>query len=82
MVLKCGFPIVQSQMYLLSGQNQRNTRINKGLYPRKGVKGLSAPKINGKMSLRASVTGEIILEMFCPKEQLLDGFRVKGLLNV
>jgi glutaryl-CoA dehydrogenase len=28
----------------------------------KGTKGLSAPKIGGKMSLRASITGEIVLE--------------------
>ncbi len=28
----------------------------------KGTKGLSAPKIEGKLSLRASVTGEIVLE--------------------
>ncbi|MEO1551474.1 MAG: acyl-CoA dehydrogenase [Pseudomonadota bacterium] len=28
----------------------------------KGLKGLSAPKIEGKMSLRASVTGEIVLD--------------------
>src|SRR3954451_17277293 len=28
----------------------------------KGVKGLSAPKIGGKLSLRASITGEIVLD--------------------
>jgi glutaryl-CoA dehydrogenase len=28
----------------------------------KGLKGLSAPKIGGKLSLRASITGEIVLE--------------------
>ena len=28
----------------------------------KGLKGLSAPKISGKLSLRASVTGEIVME--------------------
>ena len=28
----------------------------------KGMKGLSAPKIEGKLSLRASVTGEIVME--------------------
>ena len=28
----------------------------------KGMKGLSAPKIKGKLSLRASITGEIVLE--------------------
>ncbi len=34
----------------------------KGFVLEKGTKGLSAPKIAGKQSLRASVTGEIVLE--------------------
>ena len=44
----------------------------------KGMKGLTAPKIEGKMSLRASVTGEIVMdEVFVPAENLLPG--VQGL---
>jgi glutaryl-CoA dehydrogenase len=34
----------------------------KGFVLEKGMKGLSAPKIGGKLSLRASVTGEIVLQ--------------------
>ena len=34
----------------------------KGFVLEKGMKGLSAPKIEGKLSLRASITGEIVLE--------------------
>ncbi len=34
----------------------------RGFILRKGAKGLSAPKIEGKLSLRASVTGEIVME--------------------
>jgi len=34
----------------------------RGFVLEKGMKGLSAPKIKGKMSLRASITGEIVLE--------------------
>jgi len=34
----------------------------RGFVLEKGTKGLSAPKIGGKQSLRASVTGEIVLE--------------------
>jgi len=34
----------------------------KGFVLEKGAKGLSAPKIEGKLSLRASVTGEIVLD--------------------
>ncbi|NML76000.1 acyl-CoA dehydrogenase [Rhizobium sp. S-51] len=34
----------------------------RGFVLEKGMKGLSAPKIGGKLSLRASVTGEIVLD--------------------
>ncbi len=43
-----------------------------GFILEKGMKGLSAPKIEGKMSLRASITGEIVMdEVFVPAENLL-----------
>ena len=34
----------------------------KGFVLEKGMKGLSAPKIHGKLSLRASITGEIVMD--------------------
>ena len=38
----------------------------------RGAKGLSTPKIEGKMSLRTSSTGQIVLEdVFCSEENLL-----------
>jgi glutaryl-CoA dehydrogenase len=42
--------------------------------------GLSAPKIEGKLALRASVTGEIVMEeVFVPEENLLPNVRgLKG----
>jgi glutaryl-CoA dehydrogenase len=44
----------------------------KGFILEKGMKGLSAPKIGGKLSLRASTTGEIVMdEVFVPESQLL-----------
>jgi glutaryl-CoA dehydrogenase len=44
----------------------------RGFILEKGMKGLSAPKIEGKFSLRASTTGEIVMdEVFVPEEQLL-----------
>lgn len=44
----------------------------------KGMEGLSAPKIDGKFSLRASVTGEIVMdEVFVPDENYMPN--VKGL---
>jgi len=49
-----------------------------GFVLEKGMKGLSAPKIEGKMSLRASITGEIVMDdVFVPAENLLPG--VSGL---
>ena len=52
--------------------------IIRGFILEKGMKGLSAPKIEGKFSLRASVTGEIVMdEVFVPEENLLPN--VQGL---
>ncbi|MBT5267124.1 MAG: acyl-CoA dehydrogenase [Rhodospirillaceae bacterium] len=46
--------------------------VIRGFILEKGWKGLSAPKIEGKVSLRASVTGEIVMdEVFVPEENLL-----------
>ena len=50
----------------------------RGFILEKGMKGLSAPKIEGKFSLRASITGEIVMEdVFVSEDQLLPN--VKGL---
>lgn len=44
----------------------------------KGMQGLSAPTIHGKVGLRASITGEIVLEnVFCPEENAFP--EVRGL---
>ena len=44
----------------------------KGFVLEKGVKGLSAPKIEGKLSLRASVTGEVVMDgVIVPEGNLL-----------
>jgi glutaryl-CoA dehydrogenase len=44
----------------------------RGFILEKGMKGLSAPKIEGKFSLRASITGEIVMEdVAVPEENLL-----------
>ena len=44
----------------------------RGFVVERGMKGFSTPKIEGKMSLRASITGEIVLEdVEVPEENLL-----------
>jgi glutaryl-CoA dehydrogenase len=43
------------------------------------MKGLSAPKIGGKLSLRASITGEIVMDdVEVPEENLLNVSGLKG----
>ena len=52
--------------------------IIKGFILEKGMEGLSAPKIEGKLALRASVTGQIVMEeVFVSEEQMLP--EVEGL---
>ncbi len=52
--------------------------VIRGFVLSKDMQGLSAPKIEGKHALRASVTGEIVMdEVFVPEENLLPG--VQGL---
>jgi glutaryl-CoA dehydrogenase len=52
--------------------------IIRGYILERGMKGLSTPKIEGKFSLRASITGEIVMdEVFVPEENLLPN--VQGL---
>ena len=48
--------------------------VIRGFILEKGMNGLSTPKIEGKFSLRASVTGEIVMDnVFVPDHQLLAG---------
>jgi glutaryl-CoA dehydrogenase len=55
----------------LAGEGDGQSAI-RGFILEKGMKGLSAPKIEGKMSLRASITGEIVMDdVFVPKDNLL-----------
>lgn len=46
--------------------------IIRGFIVERGMEGFSTPKIEGKLSLRASITGEIVLDnVFVPEENLL-----------
>jgi glutaryl-CoA dehydrogenase len=52
--------------------------VIRGFIVERGTKGFSTPKIEGKLSLRASITGEIVLEgAVVPEENILPN--VKGL---
>ena len=50
----------------------------RGFVLEKGAKGLSAPAIHGKVGLRTSITGEIVMDhVFCPDENVFP--EVRGL---
>jgi glutaryl-CoA dehydrogenase len=52
--------------------------VIRGFILERGMKGLSTPKIEGKLSLRISITGEVVMEdVFVPEENLLPN--VEGL---
>jgi glutaryl-CoA dehydrogenase len=50
----------------------------RGFILEKSMKGLSAPKIHGKVGLRTSITGEVVMDsVFCPEENAFP--EVRGL---
>ena len=52
--------------------------VIRGFILERGMKGLSTPKIEGKLSLRISITGEVVMDdVFVPEENLLPN--VEGL---
>ena len=53
--------------------------VIRGFILKKGMKGLSAPKMKGKLSLRASITGEVVMDdVFVPEENRLPNARGLG----
>ncbi len=65
-----------ADVFVVWAKNEQNEI--RGFILEKGWKGLSAPVIEGKFSLRASITGEIVMDdVFVPEANLLPN--VKGL---
>ncbi|RVB75157.1 acyl-CoA dehydrogenase [Mesorhizobium sp. M7A.F.Ca.CA.004.06.1.1] len=61
----------------LKGENGKDEI--RGFVLEKGMKGLSAPKIGGKLSLRASITGEVVMEgVEVGEDALLPNAKVLG----
>ena len=53
--------------------------VIRGFILEKGMQGLSAPKMKGKLSLRASITGEVVMDdVFVPEESRLPHARGLG----
>ena len=51
-----------ADIFVVWAKSEAHDNMIRGFVLEKGMKGLSAPKIDGKLSLRASITGEIVLD--------------------
>ncbi|KLK94956.1 acyl-CoA dehydrogenase [Microvirga vignae] len=51
-----------ADVFVVWAKSQAHDNEIRGFVLEKGMKGLSAPKIGGKLSLRASITGEIVMD--------------------
>ncbi|MCB1591584.1 MAG: acyl-CoA dehydrogenase [Alphaproteobacteria bacterium] len=61
-----------ADVFVVWAKSEAHENAIKGYILEKGMKGLSAPKIEGKLSLRASITGEVVMdEVFVPEENIL-----------
>ncbi|MFQ5421967.1 MAG: acyl-CoA dehydrogenase [Anaerolineae bacterium] len=72
--------VVWAKAYGYGSEEEGRDGEIRGFVLEKEMEGLSAPKIEGKVSLRASITGEIVMdEVFVPDENLLPNVRgLKG----
>ncbi|MEJ6395388.1 acyl-CoA dehydrogenase [Gymnodinialimonas sp. 2305UL16-5] len=67
-----------ADVFLVWAKSEAHGGKIRGFVLDKGMAGLSAPKIGGKLSLRASVTGEIVMDnVAVPEDAILPG--VEGL---
>ncbi len=67
-----------ADVFIVWAKSDKHENKIKGFILEKSMKGLSAPKINKKLSLRASITGEIVMDkVFVPEENMLPN--VEGL---
>ena len=61
-----------ADVFIVWAKSQAHDGEIRGFILEKGMKGLSAPKIEGKLSLRTSVTGEVVMDgVAVGEEQLL-----------
>ncbi|NVK24284.1 MAG: acyl-CoA dehydrogenase [Gammaproteobacteria bacterium] len=69
-----------ADVFVVWAKNQAEDDQICGFILEKGMAGLTAPKIEGKLSLRASITGEIVMDnVFVPEENMLPNVRgLKG----
>lgn len=86
---KDGYRLIGSKMWISNSpiadvfvvwaKSEAHENKVRGFILEKGMKGLSAPKIGGKLSLRASITGEIVMDnVEVGEEALLPGIQGMG----
>ena len=51
-----------ADVFVVWAKSEAHDNAIRGFVLEKGIKGLSAPKIGGKLSLRASITGEVVMD--------------------
>lgn len=67
-----------ADVFVVWAKNEAEGNAICGFVLEKGMDGLSAPKIEGKMSLKASITGEIVMDnVFVPEQNMFP--EVRGL---
>ncbi|MFC3093390.1 acyl-CoA dehydrogenase [Alteromonas sediminis] len=67
-----------ADVFVVWAKNEAEGNKICGFVLEKGMQGLSAPKIEGKLSLKASITGEIVMDnVFVPEENMFP--EVRGL---
>lgn len=67
-----------ADVFVVWAKNEAEDNKICGFVLEKGMEGLSAPKIEGKLSLRSSITGEIVMDnVFVPEENMFP--EVRGL---
>ena len=85
----CGYRLIGSKMWISNSpiadvfivwaKSEAHDGKVRGFVLEKGMKGLSAPKIGGKLSLRASITGEIVMDnVEVGEDALLPGVQGMG----
>lgn len=68
-----------ADVFVIWAKSEAHDGKIRGFVLEKGMKGLSTPKIEGKLSLRASITGEVVMQdVEVPEDALLDVEGLKG----
>ena len=72
-----------ADIFIIWAKSDAHHNKIKGFILEKGMPGISTPKIEGKFSLRASITGQVVMEdVEIPEENLLPNAEGLGVSDV